>query len=365
MKVRRLKALVVKEFHQIVRDPSSILISVVLPMILLFIYAFGVSLDYKNLQIGLVLEDTAPDVQSFAKSLTDSRYFDVTFAQSRAELEPKIIDGTLKGMVIVPSYFSSFRNRPSNIAPIQVIADGTNPNTASFVQNYVAAAFQNWEGQENITLSIQPEMRFWYNESLDSRNFLLPGSLAITMTLIGTLLTALVISREWERGTMEAIMATSVTISEIILAKLISYFVLGMLSFSISVTLTLLLGVPLRGSILALGFVASTFLLCALGLGLLISTSTKNQFIASQVALNTAFLPAYILSGFLFEIASMPWPIRLFTNIIPAKYFVACLQTLFLAGNVWSLLLPNTLIMLGIAAIFYFLTARKTVKRLD
>lgn len=226
---RRVKALIIKEFYQIIRDPSSILISVVLPLILMFIYGFGVSLDLNHLRIGLVLEDTAPDAQSFAKSLTDSRFFEVKVGRDRREFYDDIIKGTLRGMVVVPSYFSAFRYRPSTVAPIQVIGDGSEPNTANFVLNYVQASFQNWLQQESISnnlqglplVNIQP--RYWYNEQLESRNFLIPGSLAITMTLIGTLLTALVVSREWERGTMESLMSTPVGIYELLIGKLIPY----------------------------------------------------------------------------------------------------------------------------------------------
>lgn len=369
---RRVKALIVKEYYQIVRDVSSIMISVVLPLLLLFIYGFGVSLDIKHLRIGLVMEDTAPDAQSFAKSLTNSPYFDVRIDRSREQFDRMIVDGSIRGIVVIPSYFSSFRERPPNVAPIQVIADASDPNTASFVQNYVAGAFANWLVQEHISsnwqglplVNVQP--RFWFNEQLDSRYFLLPGSLAIIMTLIGTLLTALVIAREWERGTMESLMATPVRMSEVLVAKLLSYFILGMVSFILSAFLTMLVfQVPFRGSFLLLLFVASIFLFTALGLGLYISTVSKNQFVASQAALITAFLPAFMLSGFVFEISSMPWPIRALTHIIPARYFVSSLQTLFLAGNVWSLVLRNALIMALLGMVCYLLTIFKTAKRLD
>lgn len=373
MQVRRLKALMVKEFHQIVRDPSSLLISVVLPMVLLFIYGFGVSLDFRNMPIGLVIEDTAPDAQSFAQSLVDSHYFQVTISRNRRSIEEKVVNGDLLGFVVIPSYFSQFRqSRPDQIAPLQVIADGTNPNTASFVQNYVSAAFQGWLQRQSFESGwkgsplIQVQQLFWYNKSLNSRNFILPGSLAITMTLIGTLLTALVVAREWERGTMESLMATSVTVIELTLAKLFSYFLLGMVSFSLSVLFTVFFfDVPLRGSWFSLILVNGIFLFSALGLGLLISVISKNQFVASQTALNTAFLPAYMLSGFLFEISSMPKWIQFLTYFLPARYFVSCLQTLFLTGNVWPLILRNLLFITLIALVFYLLLIKKTVKRLD
>lgn len=369
---RRLKALVIKESYQIIRDPSTILISVVLPIILLFLYGFGVSLDLEHLRVGLVMEDTAPDAQSFAKSLTDSHYFDVKIARDRREFLDPITRGDIRGFVVIPSYFSQFRRTPDKIAPLQVIADGSEPNTANFVQYYVQGAFGNWLEQEAISSRLKGlplvniEPRFWYNEQLESRYFLLSGSLAIIMTLIGTLLTALVVAREWERGTMEALMSTPLGIWEIVLGKMIPYFVLGMVSMVICVLISWLgYGLPFRGSWWLLGLASSVFLIGALGQGLMISTLAKNQALASQMAIVSGFLPAYILSGFLFEIGSMPWFIQLLTYIISAKYFVVSLQTLFLVGNVWRLIVWNLIPMLLIGLLFFLITSRKTVKRLD
>jgi ABC-2 type transport system permease protein len=370
--LRRIKALIKKEFIQIIYDPSSILISFFLPMLLLFLYGFGLSLDLDHLRIGLVLEDTSPDVQSFAKSFTNSRYFDVTIVRDRRELMEDLMAGRIRGMVIVPAYFSEFRHRPDIIAPIQVITDGSEPNTANFVQNYVTQTWSNWLQQERISsnlkglprVSIQP--RFWYNEQLESRNFLVPGSLAIIMTLIGTLLTALVIAREWERGTMEALMSTPVTIFEILIGKLIPYFCLAMTSMALCVAgAVLFYDIPLRGSIWLLAFVTACFLTTALGLGLFISTVARNQFAASQAAMVAAFLPAYMLSGFIFEIASMPYPIQLITTLVPARYFVQSLLTIFLVGDVWTLILRDVLPMLAFGIICFLITSRMIVKRLD
>lgn len=370
--LRRLKALIIKEFFQIIRDPSSFLISIVLPLILLFVYGFGVSLDLNHLKIGLVLEDTSPDVQSFAKSMTDSPFFDVKFARDRREFDRDIINGDLRGFVVVPSYFSSFRNRPSSIAPIQVIADGSEPNTANFVQNYVRGAFQNWLQQESISSDLQGlplvelQPRYWYNEELESRNFLIPGSLAIIMSLIGTLLTALVVAREWERGTMESMMTTPVSIVELLIGKVIPYFILGFVTLAMCMVVAVFFyGVPFRGSILALCIVSGVFLLTALGLGLLISTISKNQFIAGQISTFTAFLPAFMLSGFIFEISSMPWVIQAVTYFITARYYVSALQTLFLVGDVWELLVIDTILMAAIGLIFFLFIARITRKRLE
>jgi ABC-2 type transport system permease protein len=370
--MRRLYALMKKERLQIFRDPSTLLISIFLPLLLLFLYGYGVSLDLNHVRIGLVLEDTSPDAQRFAQSLTDSKYFDVKIARDRKELYPALEEGSIRGMVVVPSYFSSFRSKPDRTAPIQVIADGSEANTANFVQNYVMGAYQNYLQQEAISSDwpgqplIESIPRFWYNEELKSRNFLLPGSLAIIMTLIGALLTSLVVAREWERGTMEALISTKVGIYELIIGKVLPYFLLGFSSMALCTLVSVgYYGVPLRGSVWVLALVSGAFLFSALGTGFLISTLTKVQIIASQITLVVAFLPAYILSGFLFEICSMPWPIRLLTYLLPARYFVQSLQTLFLVGNVWSLLLLNVAVMFLFGLLLFFIIAKKTVKRLD
>lgn len=354
----RLRALIIKEFYQIIRDPSSILISLVLPLLLMFLYGYGVSLDLDHLRLGIVMEDTAPDAQSLVRSFADSRYFDTKIVRHRAEILEDLMRGHIRGFVVIPSYYTAFKYRPDQIAPLQVIADGSEPNTASFVYNYVQGVVQ--KGKVPVTT------RYWYNEQLESRNFLLPGSIALIMALIGTLLTALVVSREWERGTMEALMSTPVTITELVLGKLIPYFCMGMISMTLAVVVTtLFFAVPFRGSYWVLALVTAVFLLCALGIGLLISTVARNQVIASQMAIITGFLPSYMLSGFIFEISSMPIPIQAITWLVPARYFVKCLQTLFLVGDVWPLLIQNLLPMLLFASVVFTLTARRTVKRLD
>ena len=368
----RMKALIKKEGLQIIRDPSSILIAVVLPILLLFLYGTGVSLDLDHLRIGLVLEDTSPDARSFAESFVDSRYFDVKIVRDRRELLPEIERGKIRGFVVVPSYFSEFRHRPDAIAPIQVIADGSEANTANFVQYYAWGAFQNWLRQEAISSDLKglpliaTEPRFWYNDTLESRYFLLSGSLAIIMTLIGTLLTALVVSREWERGTMEALISTPVGKWEIVAGKTVPYFFLGMISMSICLFVsTVIYRIPFRGSILALFLCSASFLVCSLGIGLFISILSKIQIISSQIAIIIGFLPAYILSGFLFEISSMPSWIQVLTYFMPARYFVQSLQTLFLVGNVWPLFWKNIAVMILMSGILFFLISRKLAKRLD
>ena len=369
---RRTRALVVKEYLQIIRDPSALLIAFVLPLILLFIYGYGISLDITNMKIGCVMEDRGPEASSFVQSLSSSPFFSVTFNKSSKEMGGDISAGRALGGVIIPSYFSDFENNPLKVAPIYVVADGSQPNTASFLQNYVAGAFSNWVSQTKNENAV-PKMpvvtvvpRFWYNEELDSHHFLIPGSIAIIMTLIGTILTALVVAREWERGTMEALMATPLSIFEILAGKLIPYFFLGLISMFICTAIGCsLFDVPLRGSILALSIITSIFLIASLSLGLLISSLTRNQFNAGQIAIVSAFLPAFMLSGFIFEISSMPFRIQLLTYLLPARYMVSSLQSIFLVGDVLSLLIYNAIAMTLFAGVLFMIMALKTNKRLD
>jgi ABC-2 type transport system permease protein len=363
---RRFGGLVRKEVYQVLRDPSSILIAFVLPLILLFLYGYGVSLDATTIRVGLVLEDSGPVARDLAAGFHASRYFDVTVGRDRRELADAMVAGRLKGLVVIPAEFGR-RQAAEGFAPIQVIADGSEPNTANFVQNYARGVFAAWQRQrgEARAVPIGIEQRFWFNPQLASRFFLVPGSIAIVMTLIGTLLTALVIAREWERGTMEAIMATPVTVPALLAGKLLPYFVLGLGSMALCAGIAVLLfGVPFRGSVAALLALSVAFLCPALGQGLLISAVTKNQFVASQMALLTGFLPAFLLSGFLFEIDSMPRPIQLLTHIVPARYFVPSLQTVFLTGDVWALMGRDIAAMLAIGVVFFAAAARNTRKRL-
>lgn len=370
-RLRRMKALIVKEFVQVVRDPSSLLIAFVLPMILLFLFGYGVSLDAKRLKIGVAVEDSGAQAASLAASFLASPYFEARISRDARVLEADLLAGRSRGIVVIASDFSRRLHTTGTTAALQVITDGSETNTANYVQNYAQGVVSTWatlqqlkQGNSSVT---GPRLvpRIWFNPELESRDSLVPGAIAIIMAIIGTLLTALVVSREWERGTMEALMATPVGIAEVIIGKLIPYFLLGMVAMLGSVAIAVFLfKVPFHGSVGALLLTSVAFLLAALGQGLLISTLAKNQFVAAQVAMITGFLPAFLLSGFIFEIASMPLPIRGLTHIIPARYLVTNLQTLFLVGDVWNLLLPNVLILLGLASVLFFITARKTAKRL-
>jgi len=368
----RLRSLVWKEAIQIVNDPSSILIAFVLPVILLFLFGFAVSLDNTKVRIGVVLTERTPESESLLRTFQGSRYFDVQVDTDRRAMQKELVAGRVRAVIVVAPDFSRNLVRNGGAPAIQVIADGSEPNTANFVQAYAQAAIGIWSQQRGLETafdtpsSIDVEGRVWFNSSLESKNYLVPGSIAIVLTMIGTLLTALVVAREWERGTMEALMATPVRIQELVLGKLIPYFCLGFGSMVFcTLVAVLIFRVPLRGSLLTLSLVASAFLVGALGIGLLVSTLTRSQFVAGQIAVLLGFLPAFQLSGFLFEISSMPLPIQWLTYLFPARYFVQALQTTFLAGDVPRLLWINVLIMIGFAVLFFVLNARVTKKRLN
>ncbi len=372
LSVRRLRALIRKEFYQISRDPSSILIAFLLPGLLLLIFGYGISLDTKKLPIGVVVEAPGLEMREFISGLQGSGYFEVELSQHLAPLETKLLEGEIRGIVVIPEDFESAGRHAAGVPKIQVITDGSEPQLAAVVQQYVTGVLSSISDQKRVKAGGDwqqgslLEVRFRFNPSVESRNVLIPGSLAVIMTIVGALLTALVIAREWERGTMEALLASPVTRLELILGKLIPYFILGYGSFLFCFFFaTVVLDVPFRGSFLALSFVTSIFLLTVLGIGLVISAKTKDQFVASQIALNVAFLPAFILSGFIFEINSMPLPIQILTRIIPARYYVNSLQTLFLAGDIWPILLPNIGFLIATAFLFIGMTAKNMQRRID
>ncbi|MEO5338796.1 MAG: ABC transporter permease [Magnetospirillum sp. WYHS-4] len=368
---RRLWGLVRKEALQVVRDPSSIAIAFVLPAVLLFLFGYGVSLDPVGVRLGLVIENPTGETGSFVAGFAHSPYFAVTTYPERRAAEEDLQAGRLKGVAVLAADFGARLGR-SETAPVQLLLDGTDANTARLVKGYVEGLWAKWLEiealQKGMTapLAVTLEPRVWFNPELRSRYFLVPGLIAIVMTLIGTLLTALVVAREWERGTMEALMTTPAGVGEILIGKLVPYFLLGMGGMGLSVAMGVwLFGVPLRGSFLTLTGTTAVFLAASLATGLFISTVARNQFVAGQVAMVAAFLPAFMLSGFIFEIGSMPWPIQAISHLVPARYFVSILQTLFLAGDVPGEILPDTAAIGAIAAFFLILTGRRTRKRLD
>jgi ABC-2 type transport system permease protein len=370
--LRRWVALCKKEFHQIIRDPSSILIAFVLPLIMLFLYGYGLNLDSAEIHIGLVMNDKSPAARHLAQTLSKSPYITALPQENETVGRNALIAGNIRGFVTIMPNFTQQLYRENSIAPMQITTDGAEPNTANFVAGYATGAWQTWQQQQSIEkgkiiynpISIEP--RNWFNPAVISRYFLVPGSIVIIMTVIGALLTSLVVAREWERGTMEALLSTPITRKELLLSKLIPYYLLGMGAMTICLLFAvIILGTPFRGSVFLLFVSTSLFLGSTLGVGLLLSTLLRNQFNAAQAALNIAFLPAVMFSGFVYEISSMPHIVQAVTYIFPARYFVAILQSLFLAGNIPILLFKDGLFLLCSAVVFLGLSGKFTKRTLD
>ncbi len=367
----RLRGLLRKEFLQILRDPSAIAVAFLLPAFLLLIFGFGVSLDAHDVPVGVVVDRPDALAASFTGKLANSPYFQPRPFATIGEAEKALAAHEVTAIVWLREDFTR-RALSGGEAPLGVIVNGTDANSARIIEGYVQQAWANWlqaEAAERgapppTPVAVQQTVRF--NPAVSSRDYLIPGLIAMIMTLTGALLTALVIAREWERGTLEALMVTRATIREILLAKLLPYFLLGMGGMAASVILAVtVFDVPFHGSLAVLTATSAVFLLAALGMGLLISSVARNQFVAGQIAIITTFLPAFILSGFIFDIGSMPAAVRLITHVVAARYFVAILQTVFLAGDVWAVILPNALALAVMAAIFLGIARLSARKRLD
>jgi len=362
-------SLVRKESHQVVRDPSSIAIGIVLPVVLILLFGYGLSLDVTNAPVAVVLEDPSPDAMELAASFQLSPYFDAQLLTSMPRAQQLMLARKVDAIVRIRPDFSRQLSRGD--AEVQILVHGTDANHARIIQSYAQGAVGQWaarrsaEGKEILTGPVTVQSRLWFNEANESRYFLVPGLIVLIMTLIGAFLTSLVVAREWERGTMEALFVTPVRPDEILLGKTIPYFVLGLIGLVLCLLAAkFLFHVPFRGSVIVLSGASMLYLLVALAIGLLISSAIKSQFVASQIALLVTFLPAVMLSGFLFDLHSMPAVVRIITYALPARYYVTLLQTIFLAGDIWTVILPNAAVLAGMAVLFLILTRRVTQKKL-
>ncbi|SIS70641.1 ABC transporter permease [Insolitispirillum peregrinum] len=368
--LRRTLALIRKESWQILRDPSAITIGVIMPIILLVLFGYGLSFDLKDLPVAIVADAPSADTADASAAFRLSPWFKVHPVATMPEAEQLMASGAVSAIVRFPASFS--RDLARQQGTVQVVVNATDSNTARIAQSYATSAIALWQARAraeagtSITIpSITLENRLWFNDANTSSWFLVPGLLVLVMTLIGALLTSSVIAREWERGTFEALFATPVRPHEILISKTVPYFVMGMLGLALSVIGSkLLFGVPLRGSLWLLVLISALYLVVSLGMGLVISAATRSQFLANQITILITFLPATMLSGFIFDIRSMPWPVQAITTLLPARYFVSSLQTLFLAGDVWPVILPDAAILTVMAVVFMALATRSTRKRL-
>ena len=375
--LRRLRALVRKEMRQLLRDRSNLMLGIVLPGLLTLLFGYGLSMDVQHAPVAVVLEDLSPTARDATSGLALSRYLAPRYVSSMHDAEALMRDGAVMAIVRIPGDFSARLAAGDGV--VQLILHGTDAASARAVQGYVAGAFAQVaqrradamaQGGERAppaavgALQLQP--RLWFNSANTSTWYLVPGLIVIIITLVGAFLTSLVVAREWERGTLEALFVTPARPAEILFAKLVPYFAVGMLGFLMCLAAARgLFGVPLQGSLALLVAVSVLYLLVALGIGLLISSVTRNQFVASQVALLTSFLPALMLSGMLFDLRNVPALVRFIGQLLPATHFMTAVKTLFLAGNVPALVLPNAALLVLYALFFFGAALAVTRKRLD
>ncbi len=367
----RMRGILKKEMFQIIRDPSSIALAVVLPMVLLFIFGYGVTLDATDVPVAIVNGDSGSVSRDLAARFELSPYFNVNRLNSMKEAVDRLNNNSIDGIIRIQDNFSS-SFLAGGQAPVQLILNGMDSNQARLIQGYVNGVIEKWialrraNGEAAPDLPIKIDSRIWFNESGESRNFMVPGLITLIMTLTGILLTALVVAREWERGTMEALLVTPLRRLDLLLGKILPYYILGMTGMGLSVILAVtLFQVPFRGSIAVLLLLSSLFMLASLGYGLFLSSAIRVQFVAAQISIITGFLPALFLSGLIFDLKSTPLPIRIISHVVPARYFVTIGHTLFMAGNIWSVLLPNALVLALMAVVFITLAYRKITKRLE
>jgi ABC-2 type transport system permease protein len=366
----RMLALIRKESLQMWRDPSSIGIGVLLPVMLVLLFGYGLSLDVKNIPVALVLEAPSPEATEVAAGFELSAYFRPRSMTAMPDALKLMTDRKVDAIVRIRPDFAWQLSQGQ--AVVELILHGSDANYARLVEAYAQGALSQWQqrrqaqGFNDAVAPVKIASRLWFNEANDSHYFLVPGLIVLVMTLIGAFLTALVMAREWERGTLEALFVTPVRVAEIMIGKTVPYFLLGLSGLVLCLlSARYLFDVPFRGSVTVLLLVSMLYLLVSLGMGLLISAMVKNQFVASQIAVLTTFLPALMLSGFLFDLRSMPVFLSMLTRLLPARYYVDLLQTVFLAGNVWSVILPDAAVLAAMAVLFLWWAGAITRKSLE
>jgi ABC-2 type transport system permease protein len=369
MKLLRIKAIAKKEMLQIWRDPLSLAMAFLMPALLLIIFGYAITLDVNNLTTIVYDRDRSSMSREFAAGLTASGYFTIVrHAESPAELDHYLDTGRARVAISIPGDFARDL-RAGRAGQLQIIVDGSDSNTATIALGYLTALTEQYSQKVSgggAAPLIEPRVRVWYNPELKSRNFIIPGLIAVIMVVIAALLTSLTVAREWERGTMEQLIATPVKPQELVLGKLIPYFLIGYLDMAITVVMAVFLfEVPLRGSGALLAAISGVFLFGGLGLGVLISIVTKNQLVASQISMVVTFLPAFLLSGFMYAISNMPPVLQAVTRIIPARYFVAVLKGIFLKGNPLRLLVPNAIFLLIFGLLTFVAANRKFKKKIE
>ena len=353
----RLLAIARKEWLQIRRDARSLYLAFVLPLLLLMLFGYAISFDIRNIRLAVFDQSQTAASRELIESFESSGYFSLIGQLDRlGEADRMLAEGRAKLVLVIPPAFAADLGSGRS-AVVQLLLDGSDANTATIAQNYAEAIVAGYSTRvilrgRAVTLPVRAENRVWYNESLESRNMIVPGLVAVIMSIIAAMLTALTIAREWERGTMEQLAATPVHRLEVVIGKLLPYIGIGLFDVALATALGLVIfHVPFRGSVLLLAVMTLMFLIGALGLGMFISAAMKSQVLATQVAMIATFLPALLLSGFIFSIATMPWILRVVSRVVPARYYVTVTKGIFLKGIGMDVLLVDGVAMVIFAAV--------------
>lgn len=376
MKWRRLRAVWVKELHHITRDSRSLAMALAVPVMMLLLYGYALSLDVDRVPTMIYDQDQTAASRELIRAFSGSRFFDVRgFAVSYEGIQRGIDRNEVLMAVVIPRRYSD-TIAAGQKAEIQIVIDGSDSNTASIVLGYsetvvrsfsarVRAAAMNRRGGESMTAPVDARIRVWYNSSLESKNYVVPGLIAVILQIIAALLTSLTIAREWEMGTMEQLLSTPLRPVEIVLGKMMAYFVVGLADAAVALLVGLFVfRVPLRGSLLLLAVSVCVFLFGALFWGIFVSAAAKTQLQAYQMGLLSSFLPAFLLSGFVYATESMPQVIQVITYIVPARYVVKIMKGIFLKGVGLEVLWAE-LVFLGLyASVIFLLATRKMNQKL-
>ena len=357
MSGRRLWAVARKELIQLRRDARSLYLAFILPVILLIVFGYAITFDIRDISLAVLDQSRSAESRELVDAFQSSGYFTLVLDLDRPEEVDRALGrGDARLALVIPPDFAEALGggRP---APVQALLDGGDANTATIAQNYAEAivagfASERRSGSRAVTVPLEMRSRVWYNETLESRNMIVPGLVAVIMSILAAMLTALTIAREWERGTMEQLAATPVHRLEVVLGKLLPYVAIGIFDVALTIALgATVFGVPVRGNILLLGGLTLLFLIGALGLGIFISAAVKSQVLATQAALISTFLPALLLSGFVFSIPSMPIVLRGISYVVPARYYVAVTRGILLKGVGVDVLWTEGLAMILFAVI--------------
>jgi ABC-2 type transport system permease protein len=378
VRLRRIQAIAVKEVLQVWRDPISLMIALLMPFMQMMLLGYGISLDVKHLPICVFDREASQNSRELITHFQASEYFSIVAGFDNYRDVTRALDrGQCQMVVVVPIDFTE-RLNDTGASSVQALVDATDTNTANIAIGYAEAVVTGFSsdvqveqaGLKGSTLGLpQPlaaESRVWFNEDLESRNFIIPGVVALVMALVGAQLTSLTISREWERGTMELLVSTPVTPMELMLGKLVPYFAIGLLDAVFCLAFAVFwFAVPFRGTLVTLFFTTSLFLVVVLGIGYLISTAIRSQVGAAQIGLLVTLLPTTLLSGYAFPIDQMPLPVQAVTYLVFARYYVTILKSVFLKGSGFLDLAAPIVAMIVYAAIVTFLAARAFRKQLD